>query len=230
MVFRTNNQAETINEGLSGVGIPCRILGRGNAGGGVRSQEIISILKQYAKENESSFRLCEMKANEFLENFSLHHSLGREDESQLTNQIMLMIGDGWENAMARNLIDELNILAPADDYDARADTVTLMTLHMAKGLEFRVVFICGVEDGIIPYRSGKKSADLEEERRLFYVGMTRARDELLLVHRRKSYLYGRRMDMLPSPFLLEIPEAAIQKIVIPDKQQKPQRKKQMKLF
>jgi superfamily I DNA/RNA helicase len=60
--------------------------------------------------------------------------------------------------------------------------------------------------------------------------MTRARDELFLIHRRKSYLYGRRIDMSPSPFLSEIPEAAIQKIVIPEKQQKPQGKKQMKLF
>jgi superfamily I DNA/RNA helicase len=230
VLFRTNNQSETIEEGLAEAGIPCRVLGKGHAGDGVRSRNTVFSLQQYASSKENSIRLCEMKAVDIIESFLQDHSLGKDDAAQLTNQITLMIGYGWINARARDLVDELNILTPADDYDPRADAVALMTLHMAKGLEFRVVFICGVEDGLIPYRSSKRSENLEEERRLLYVGMTRARDELFLIHRHSSYFYGRRTDMFPSPFLSEIPEANISKITIPAKPQKSQRKQQMKLF
>ena len=61
------------------------------------------------------------------------------------------------------------------------DAISLMTMHAAKGLEFPVVFICGVNDGMIPLRNNISQADIDEERRLFYVGMTRAKDELLLL-------------------------------------------------
>ena len=86
--------------------------------------------------------------------------------------------------------------AARQKYDAGA--VRLMTLHGAKGLEFPVVFMCGVSQGNIPLESPDRPADLEEERRLFYVGMTRARDELIL-------LAGRQ----PSAFLEGLPEAEL---------------------
>jgi superfamily I DNA/RNA helicase len=69
------------------------------------------------------------------------------------------------------------------------DEVSLMTIHAAKGLEFPVVFICGVVDGRIPLRSSRSESDLDEERRLFYVGMTRARDELILLTSRAPSLF-----------------------------------------
>ena len=119
---------------------------------------------------------------------------------------------------------------PAEKPEARSDAVTLMTLHMAKGLEFKVVFIAGVEDGLIPYRRGKSPEDPEEERRLFYVGMTRARDDLFLVHKRKGFQYGKRLVCSPSPFLSEIEDAYVQRITIPDRPKKPRGKEQMKLF
>jgi superfamily I DNA/RNA helicase len=125
---------------------------------------------------------------------------------------------------------ETALLTPADFYDPSANAVTLMTMHMAKGLEFRVVFIAGVEDGLIPFTLHRDDADIEEERRLFYVGMTRARDELFLLHARNRFLYGERLSPSPSPFLGEIPEEFIQKKVIPDRVKKPKEDSQMGLF
>ena len=83
------------------------------------------------------------------------------------------------------------------------EAVTLMTLHAAKGLEFPVVFICGVEDGLIPYRD--RGADIAEERRLFYVGLTRAQDEVVLTSARSRLQYGERIHPEVSPFVKDIP-------------------------
>ena len=80
-----------------------------------------------------------------------------------------------------------------------------MTLHNAKGLEFPVVFIIGCEDGVFPHSRAIESGDLEEERRLCYVGITRAKRELFLTHARARALYGARDWNVPSRFLSEIP-------------------------
>jgi superfamily I DNA/RNA helicase len=229
VVFRTNKQAEAIEERLSEAGIPCRVLGRGIMGGRARLHNIISSLQHYADTAENRTNLSGMRAIDFIQSFSVP-AFGDDEATQLSNHIKLIFGDGWAETTAQDLIDVLNIMTPADDFDPRADVVTLMTLHMAKGLEFRVVFVSGVEDGLIPYRAGKRLADAEEERRLLYVGMTRARDELFLIHKRRGYLYGKVLDRSPSPFLSEIPEACIHKILIPDKSKRSQRKRQMKLL
>ena len=80
----------------------------------------------------------------------------------------------------------------------KADAVTLMTLHASKGLEFPLVFLAGAEEGKIPLENGKTPVDIEEERRLFYVGMTRAKEELILTHAGQ-----------PSVFLSELPQKDI---------------------
>jgi DNA helicase-2/ATP-dependent DNA helicase PcrA len=94
-----------------------------------------------------------------------------------------------------------------DLYDPRADRVTLMTLHAAKGLEFPVVFIVGCEEGLLPYQRGEEAPDLEEERRLFYVGMTRAQQKLILTHAKTRFLFGQRQNNEPSRFLNDIENA-----------------------
>ena len=128
---------------------------------------------------------------------------------------------------------ESRLLSAADYYDPRADCVTLMTMHMAKGLEFPVVFVAGCDDGLVPCSLMKEgvAVDREEERRLFYVAMTRAKDELFLLRARTRFLYGQRLAPAPSPFLAEIPEALKSCRVIADKigKQKPE-EKQMGLF
>jgi DNA helicase-2/ATP-dependent DNA helicase PcrA len=121
------------------------------------------------------------------------------------------------------LLNAVALASEADFWDPRADRVSLLTLHAAKGLEFPVVFIVGLEDGILPLRWGEPDEDaLAEERRLFYVGMTRAKDRLILSRARKRPWRGRVRELAASPFLSDI-EAELLKHQQP---QLPRRKPQ----
>ncbi len=109
-------------------------------------------------------------------------------------------------------LDHAALVSDADNYDERA-RVTLMTLHSAKGLEFDVVFLAGMEEGLFPHKlSADDDAALEEERRLCYVGMTRAKDRLLLTWVRERRIYGRQSQegTKPSRFLDEIPQELLE--------------------
>jgi superfamily I DNA/RNA helicase len=105
---------------------------------------------------------------------------------------------------------ELALGDEVDTWDPRADRVSLLTLHAAKGLEFPVVFLAGCEDGLLPLRFGPQPSpeELAEERRLFFVGMTRARSHLFLSHARKRAWRGSVREAEPSPFLADL-EAAL---------------------
>ncbi len=103
-------------------------------------------------------------------------------------------------------LEQVSLIGEQDDYDEEESSVTLMTLHIAKGLEFPAVFIVGLEDGIFPhYRSMTDSAELEEERRLLYVGITRAQKRLYLCHAWGRTLFGQTNYNPPSRFLHELP-------------------------
>jgi len=103
-------------------------------------------------------------------------------------------------------IEKLNLDPPATQDDEDEEAVTLMTLHSAKGLEFPVVFLTGLEEGLLPHaRDSGETADLAEERRLCYVGMTRAREQLVLSHARTRRRRGALVACTPSRFLAEVP-------------------------
>jgi ATP-dependent DNA helicase Rep len=102
------------------------------------------------------------------------------------------------------LAAQLALLGHADRGEP-GDQVRLMSLHAAKGLEFRVVFIVGCEDGNLPHEQAVEEGSLEEERRLFYVGITRARERLVLSHRAEAKRWGATSHLLPSRFLDELP-------------------------
>ncbi|CAN5838753.1 hypothetical protein BH24CHL6_BH24CHL6_07600 [soil metagenome] len=104
------------------------------------------------------------------------------------------------------LLEETALVADQDAYEGDADAVTLITLHAAKGLEFDAVFISGLEEGVFPHsRSLDDERQMEEERRLAYVGLTRARHRLYLTHAATRATWGRGGFSVPSRFLLEIP-------------------------
>lgn len=107
---------------------------------------------------------------------------------------------------------ELALRSEVDLWDARADRVSLLTLHASKGLEFPVVFIVGCEDGLLPWRFGRDTteAELEEERRLFFVGMTRARDRLFLCHARQRLWRGQVRAQAICPFVQAIDQALLE--------------------
>jgi superfamily I DNA/RNA helicase len=108
-------------------------------------------------------------------------------------------------------LDAMALQSETDAYDPRADRVTLMTLHAAKGLEFPVVFIVGCEEGLLPYERSGEAVDVDEERRLFYVGVTRAQRQLVLLNAQTRFLYGQRMANAPSRFGADI-EAALKEV------------------
>jgi DNA helicase-2/ATP-dependent DNA helicase PcrA len=103
-------------------------------------------------------------------------------------------------------LEEVALITDLDSYDQSLDRVTLMTLHAAKGLEFPVVFMVGMEEGLFPHnRSNDGQEELEEERRLCYVGMTRTMEKLYLTHARRRRIFGDYQFNPPSRFLGEVP-------------------------
>ncbi len=110
----------------------------------------------------------------------------------------------------QDYLEQVALITDLDSYDQSLDRVTLMTLHAAKGLEFPIVFMAGMEEDIFPHsRSGGAQEELEEERRLCYVGMTRAMQKLYLTNARRRRIYGDFKFNPPSRFLGEIPSRLI---------------------
>ena len=117
-----------------------------------------------------------------------------------------------EDALERFLENCALASAVEEPRNGAADSITLITLHNTKGLEFDRVFITGMEEGVFPHQSSSAADELEEERRLFYVGITRAREELTLSWCRRRQLFGRFTSMEPSRFLDEVPQECIRRI------------------
>ncbi|HMR01250.1 MAG TPA: 3'-5' exonuclease, partial [Candidatus Gracilibacteria bacterium] len=102
-------------------------------------------------------------------------------------------------------------IADVDSLDNEDNAITLMTIHSAKGLEFDTVFIIGLEEGLLPHSQSLLERDeLEEERRLMYVAMTRAKQQLFLLRAKSRMLYGEVQSSAPSQFLVEIPPEIVQ--------------------
>lgn len=156
---------------------------------------------------------------------------GQGEENKTYLPIIEMAGSF--NGTTQEFLERIAMNAETDQLIPHADKICLMTLHASKGLEFKVVFITGCEDDIIPYRRRGKEAECreDEERRLFYVGMTRARARLYLTHTSRRLLFGQAMENPPSPYLSDIKQ-----ILLEHERQsfKPKRKKeadrQMTLF
>lgn len=129
-----------------------------------------------------------------------------EDIQEERLQNILELASSAENISVKDFADRVSLVSTADDAPQKI-SVSLMTLHSAKGLEFPVVFVVGVEEGILPYfKAIDDTSEMQEERRLFYVGMTRARDVLCITGAKRRRLYSKVQEQEPSRFLQDIPK------------------------
>lgn len=135
-----------------------------------------------------------------------------ENIRELKSNLVKFQEERGEEADLGEFLEEVALVADIDNYDANADAVVLMTLHSAKGLEFPVVFIPGLEENIFPGRqSSLDPTEIEEERRLAYVGITRAQNKLHLIHAQSRMLYGQTTRNPVSRFVTEIPGELLDK-------------------
>ena len=188
---------------------------RGRSARGV--QEFAELLSRWFQEPGDDLTAVLRALVEQLDYESYLHSL--DDGIDRMENVRALLADAHDY-QSRNpyaqLSDYLEQRALVQDTDALADGVSgevnLMTLHSAKGLEFRAVFLCGVEEGILPHRrSWDEPGGIEEERRLFYVGLTRARERLSLTSSSYRVQFGRTEPSAPSRFLTEIPEELLER-------------------
>ncbi|MCI2055853.1 MAG: UvrD-helicase domain-containing protein [Oscillibacter sp.] len=153
-------------------------------------------------------------------------SQGRiENVQELRSNILAFLEQGPEDATLSGFLNEIALYTDLDSVDSSDNCVTMMTMHAAKGLEFPSVYVVGMEDGLFPSGGALYDPDgLEEERRLCYVAMTRAKEHLTLTNARQRMLYGKTSPAMPSRFLSEIPEENM------DWQGKPQLRTQREPF
>ena len=164
----------------------------------------LSRLRANAAEQSVSFLLESLLARidyyEYLNDGSIQGQSRQENIKELVG-----VAKAYDELGLATFLEEVSLISDLDNADFGSNVVTLMTLHASKGLEFPVVFIAGVEESIFPHsRSLFDQQEMEEERRLCYVGMTRAKEELYLLHATGRMLYGSMQHNPPSRFLQDI--------------------------
>ncbi len=177
------------------------------------SREFVNCMEEFFNEKDN-LKLSEL-IKKVLENTGYLKALENEDTEESKNRIanleeFLNVAIEFEEESAENTLSEfLEGITLSSDIDnmEEEDSVTLMTLHSAKGLEFPVVFLVGMEEGVFPgFKSIGEDKEIEEERRLCYVGVTRAKERLYLTRSKQRTTYGSTTYNPPSRFLKEIPE------------------------
>ncbi|HVN23019.1 MAG TPA: UvrD-helicase domain-containing protein [Syntrophorhabdales bacterium] len=221
VLFRTNTQAGVLRQAFEQWGIPCQLVGERHA---FRKKKLIETLRSHMDTLPEEFELAKL-----LQIFAREAGVRAEDK-----ELLFTIAEVYRHLPTRKAIsetiNELTLFTSADAFNPKVDAVALMTLHMAKGLEFKVVFVAGCEESLLPFVPARGDADVEEERRLFYVGMTRAKDELLLLHARKRMIYGRVLSRVSSRFVREIPKEFVIAESLQEKPKKPKPPQQPGLF
>lgn len=166
-------------------------------------------LNENMKPDELYDELCRLSGYvASLENKSDMESRGRlENIQELKSSIVSFLESDTENPTLAGFLDEVALFTDLDNANSSDNCVTMMTMHSAKGLEFPCVYLVGLEENIFPSsRAAAEPEEMEEERRLCYVGMTRAKERLTMTNARQRMLFGHTTPNKPSRFLSEIPE------------------------
>ena len=182
-----------------------------------RFAELIDSLSERAAARGSVAELLEATLNEsgYFDALEAERTIEAEGRIENLRELIGVAGEfdvnrelegDSELAPLEEFLEQISLYTAQDDIDDDTEQVTLMTLHNAKGLEYRAVFIIGCEDGLFPHSRSIDEGDLEEERRLAYVGLTRARELLSLSHARRRSIFGAAGTGIPSRFLGEIPD------------------------
>jgi superfamily I DNA/RNA helicase len=223
VLARTNRQARAFAELMRSSNVPCQLVGPP------------ADISQFMEEIRGDSLPDGVGLDEFVK--SRGEALGVDPPllAALVHTAGTIVNSAWDSVREDPLgafLEHLALMQPVDTYDIEADRVAVMTLHMAKGLEFPVVFITGVEDGLIPLRTKSRPPDteegieadneveteneieseIEEERRLFYVGMTRAVERLFLLRAANRRLWGSTSETRRSPFLDEFPSECLENV------------------
>jgi DNA helicase-2/ATP-dependent DNA helicase PcrA len=148
---------------------------------------------------------------EMLENERTIEAQGRLENLQELVGVAREWMEATQEPSLSGFLQEISLYSDQDAIRGEGSLVTLMTLHNAKGLEFRAVYLIGMEEGIFPHSRSIEEQGIEEERRLAYVGMTRAMEKLTLLHASSRSLYGGRNYNLPSRFLDELPQKHVER-------------------
>jgi len=187
ILYRTSSQLDPLVESLQRSGMPFVKL----------SNDLLCNKKPIVK------LLSQLKNNEPV--VSQLDKLNKEFNEEIDDHILQYLVRLAQTYKTKNeFIHEVSLLSEIDTLDKRGDRISLLTLHSSKGLEFKCVFIVGLEDGIIPFYRAQKSCEVEEERRLLYVGMTRAEQRLFLTRSIRRKWLGTYKNLNPSPFLEKI--------------------------
>jgi DNA helicase II / ATP-dependent DNA helicase PcrA len=222
VLYRTDAQSAPLCEALDRSGIPYKK----NSHRPLTDEPAIqALLRELGDGGEATTLLDELRAA--AERLAEHGDA--MDGATIALQRLSALAQSCGNDRVR-LQDAAALTTDAMFRDARADRVSLLTLHAAKGLEFPVVFIVGLEDGLLPLHWDEADeAAMAEERRLFYVGMTRAKDRLILSHARQRHWRGRLRMLEPSPFLCDIEKELVRHQPMPGARSRTQ-DRQLKLL
>jgi len=198
VLYRTDAQSAALRDAFERKGIPFKK----STPAPIATHAGVAALLAALKDQDGDVRITDL-----LTRLSAAHEAARKHGADVA---MLSEAAGWLAVLAASdavagtearLCEQVALATEADFHDVRADRVSLLTMHAAKGLEFSVVFVVGLEDGLVPFFFPDGKGDADEERRLFYVAMTRAKDRLLLSRAAERFWRGERRALPPSPFL-----------------------------
>lgn len=183
-----------------------------------RLQSFVSLISGFRtlKESAAVSELIEevLEKSGILEELKKENTVESETRIENIKEFMSVALEFEERSEGQTLeafLEQVSLVTDIDSYEEGKDNITMMTLHSAKGLEFPVVFMVGMEEGVFPgYRSITEESGLEEERRLCYVGITRARERLYLTNAYSRTLFGKTDSNMPSRFVREIPERLLE--------------------